>query len=472
MTSVDLAKPLSSFLHRVSISFSGELLRAAEELRFPAHDRGTLVGSMMASRVWSSAEARELLDALLSLAELAKYFDHTTAGVTELRASISSVVRAFATANETPEQFSAKRAEAMLRSMSEENRNVAGFGIIYGITAPAPADLGYGLGVDPGVETMLESFTRQSFLRPSELVKMRSGYGCLFVAHHVVSRGEMGHLAATSALAWIPVAFLRLCQAIWLATGKQPVVGDVFAIETCPYPSVPFTHIHAGLQPSLTVDNALLSNEFIESTREMLRRLNCFWSDESAKLERETELSIRLVLSHAEVIRDSKDTLITALLVHVALDALLMSTEDDDSRLGPRVAWLIGLDSNERRKLRRFLADLRDLRGKIAHGNEPSLQTLSRLVDEPLSADDFSVYFSWAGRASGQLLDRRNREILRRCISCVLHWGIVISADGQCSQSLTRRELIQKIESADQGDLTDQRLFEDAAKLLFSSPTL
>jgi len=95
-----------------------------------------------------------------------------------------------------------------------------------------------------------------------------------------------------------------------------------------------------------------------------------------------------------------------ALLTYVAIEALLLYPEDKASRLTARVAWLIGVNEADRKSYRQFMDAFGRLRGTVGHGNAPSLDVVSRLLD--LSASDpRRAHAHRVARFCNRRLDRR-----------------------------------------------------------------
>ncbi|MBI2913823.1 MAG: hypothetical protein HYY03_07875 [Chloroflexi bacterium] len=327
------------------------------------------------------------------------------------------------------------------------------------------------MAIDPDTDRLIRWLLQQGHITELDIMKLPKGYSCVFVAGSSISRDHFGPFAATTASAWPLIAFHRLRQAIWLASGIMPVTGDSYVTELSVYPVTDFWRIPVGLQ-TYPSDVVQLSDAQINLLARVAAQLDYVMGGR-ASMDRETEVQIRLALSHADVVQSVKDNLVAALLEYIVIDALLLRKEDHESRLAPRVAWLIGADVSARRSAKKLVQAFGRLRDGVAHGSPPPLEVLSAVVGRKVAPHEFDVYFSWSGHEAGSLLDRQCRELMRRALLCFLNLALIVGSDGNVTPALTRGMIIDTLENADKdGPRTHsarQQLQENARSVLIES---
>ncbi|MDK1046430.1 MAG: hypothetical protein QGM45_12205 [Anaerolineales bacterium] len=469
LRSDDLVIPLSAFLSRAAEIFNGDLQRAADHVHYPTGPESTLVGSSMGRAVWDSQEGKQLVSLLLSDAALRKWFGGREIRLAELRAILASVIRSWAASNQSESDYAGLHAANVLQALTRKEWSCWAIGVGYGVTVKNRVDLPGSYAIDPDVVRALANVVANDALTEVHLMRMNKGFGCLFLYGASASRDMFGPYAASTAMAWGRVAFERLKKSVWLASSIFPVVGDFFVTDVSPYPVVPVRHFPAPVQSYPTTVKALDERE-LDLLGTTILRLD-FMQERASALDRETELQLRLALSHVDAVFQLADSLLAALLIYVALEAILLYEEDDDSRLGPRVAWLIGIGVEDRKSLSRLVTAYREVRGDLAHGKPPRSADLTRVLGRNVSPDEVDAYFTWSGHETGQLFENRCRELLRKVLLSFLNLALNIGPGDTVSLALTRQQIIERLDAARRGGRgaeAARNLFEDNSRSLFA----
>lgn len=447
---MQLAEALVPFLVEVAAAFGGDLATAADHLRYPDEPALTLTGSPLGSDVWSSKTAQQLLEFLIEDPKLGEWFGRGgPLSTLELRSVLASVVASWAASGESAEVYASRHAKDILDALKEDPRSCWAVGLVYAIGVERRIDLPYGLAIEPRAETFLRNLLARGVLPEKEFMKAPKGYTCLFLQGASVSRTDWGSLAATTAAVWGHVAFQRLSTAVWLISGVHPVIGDLFVMELSAYPVTPFQHFPRPLQTYPRTPATILGERHVARLRSAVAQLEYVWSAPK-DIDEKTDLQLRLALSHAEAVLRTQDSLLASLLSFVAIEGLLLYEKEDASRLGPRVAWLVGVDDDNRKTIRGFMEAFGRLRGEVAHGNPPKLDTLSKLVGRQLSGDEVDVYFSWSGREAGQTLEQRCTDVLRKVLLAFLNLALTVRPDDTVSSGPARKQIIEMLEAAAQ----------------------
>lgn len=465
----DIATPLAAFLAQAGKIFVGDLERAADHVHYAASQQGTLVGSVPGRAVWESQEGRNLRSLLLSDPALGVWFGGGDVRQGELRAILASVIRSWGGSNRSAVDYALEHAGDVLQALRKEEWSCWSIGVAYGVAVHKRVDLPMSYSIDPSVDNALANLVANDALAEQHVMRMSKGFGCLFLYGASASRNMFGPYAGTTAMAWGRVAFEKLKKCVWLASGVLPVIGDWFVTDVSPYPIVPFRHFTAPVQNYPTTAEILEERE-LDLLGQTILRLECM-QEGVVTLDPETELRLRLALSHVDTVFRLADPLLTALLVHVALEGLLLDDGDEKSRLGPRLSWLIGRDTEERRAVRRFVSSYGEVRGALGHGKPPDHGHLGRMIGRPVSQDEVDVHFSWAGHEAGRVLEARCTEILRRALFSFLAITIEILPGKQARAALTRSAVIDGIEAVaanDPASAATQVQLESNAVALFA----
>jgi len=462
----DIVTPLAAFLAKAGMIFAGDLERAADHVHYPADPNTTLVGSVLGQAMWESAEGKQLISLLLTDPILNAWFGGQHVNLVELQAILASAIRSWAASNQSADEFSRHQAQNVLQALKRPDWPCWTIGVAYGVTAGQRLDLPRSYSIDPDVDRALSNAAANGAVTELHLARMNKGFGCLFLYGASADREMFGPFAATTAMAWGQVAFETLKKAIWLASGVSPVVGDVLVTDASSYPVVPLRHLPAPLQTYPVTPRPLDEGE-VALLATCLLRIE-FVREDGPEMDPETELQLRLALSHVDTILRLADRLVAALLVYVALEGLLLNADDDESRLGQRVAWLVGVDTGERRSLRRLMSAYRELRGNLAHGKRPRLQDLETMLGRKVSPDEVHAYFTWSGHETGELLKERCRELLRKVLLSFLTLVTNVESSEAVSVAATRRETIETLEAAIHRHEPARKLLEDNARALFA----
>jgi hypothetical protein len=148
----------------------------------------------------------------------------------------------------------------------------------------------------------------------------------------------------------------------------------------------------------------------------------------------------------------SLDTLFILFLCYSALEGMLLLQGDDDSRLGPRVARLIGRDDQDRRDVRRILRIWRELRGSAAHGRRAQLSDIVRFIGrEPDSVGDLGGMSMLDTREWEEAARIRAFQLARRTYLGMLF--SLINVEGETiKEGATRTSVVRLLELAEGND--------------------
>lgn len=184
--------------------------------------------------------------------------------------------------------------------------------------------------------------------------------------------------------------------------------------------------------------------------------------------DNETAETLWTVLLYVPFALRSADARMTTLLSYAAMEGLLLRSDDDDSRLGPRISWLLGRTEPERRKVRRLVQNLIPIRGAFAHGDVLDLDAVSTLVGRDLRHAD-----PWRVRKEIQdELRTISLGLLRRTLMAFLWLALETSDPSEGSSApvlqavLTRGEIIDTLEGAAGGDVGASALLEERIPVL------
>jgi len=361
---------------------------------------------------------------------------------------LASVVESWSTSGIDNLTYARTYAHSILDVLRQGNPACVGIELSHKLSLVSEnRELRFGLGIARLQDTALMNLLRQGHLSAEDILRMPKQQGCLLMSHNSVSRDEFGPLAAWTAAGMALVRLEHLRQAIWLATGFLPSKGDIFIFEQSAYPAVPTQRIRAPLK-SIASGDRVLTDEDCDRLAGTLLPLGIIWGDLQQQLERRTDLALRLALSSRHTLLESPDDLLVALLAYISIEGLLLNKEDDDSRLDDRVAYLIGATDHERRDIRKFMSAYRSLRGYVAHGEPANLDDLSKIVGKPVSAQEFSAYFSWAGHQLGKTIRQKCLETLRKVLLACLCLATKPEQGPSVSPHMTRKEIIELTEIA------------------------
>lgn len=159
-------------------------------------------------------------------------------------------------------------------------------------------------------------------------------------------------------------------------------------------------------------------------------------------------------LSYIQASLESHDHVMTVLLMYSALEGMLLNRETDGNQIGPRIASLIGTSDENCRTISKFVNDLRELRGNVAHGRRPCATSVSNVLGQAITDAELANNLPCLDYKLGMQLRHRCMDLLRRVFLAVL-W-LVIDAKPSSLPSLpsgpqpelTRAEALETLEDA------------------------
>ncbi len=444
-----------------------DLNTAPWHLGFPA-GRAAVIGSDLGRQVWESREGSQLLEYLLGDDTLGRWFSPPPdSAPIELQFMLASVVDRWAASGESAEEFVTTYALEILDTLREPNPVCAGLALAHGLVVDGPVEFPYGLAVAPATPEQLHSLPASVRLSPVDVIRLPRQPAAFLISSTAASRAEFGPFAATTALASARINVERLRTAIWVATGVLPGRGHTFLWHSSPYPAGPFERIPAlpeqrwGRDPresgAAPVDGSLVW--------QVVARLGVIWGAAEAIIDDETDRALWIANGvYLPPVLESADARTTVLLSYAAIDGLLRNEDDDDSRLIPRVAWLIGASVEDRRSMQKLLDRLQKIRGPVAHGRAPRLADASAAIGQRISADELSARGLFATDDLERTLRTRCLDLFRRVFVAYL-WLVIDAEVDPTNRSrpvlqagLPRKEILSLLERAARNDAAAQTL--------------
>jgi hypothetical protein len=466
LDAVGLAPRLGAFLDSVR-RLIPNLGSAPWHLGFPA-GRGTVIGSELGQQVWEEPEAVELMEYLLADETLRAWFSPPPGfAPVELQFILASVVDRYAASHRPAGEFAAASAAEILEAMHHPNPACVGFALAHGVAVERYVELPYGLAVAPATQEQLRSLPARTGISQIDAMRLPGQPAMFLICSTAASRADFGAFAAMTALGFARIGLEHLRTAIWLATAVMPGRSDTFLWHNSPYPAAPFERIPAlpeqrfvrGSTPHgqvTTIDGSLLW--------QAVARLGIIWNEAEGVIDSETMLSLWVAQTYVSPALEWADAFMTLLMSYATIDGLLLRKNDDDSRLGHRVAWLIGASDHDRRQIRKFITGLRELRGDIAHGERPDLLRLSTVLGRQVSEDELSDRFPILRTELQSLLRQRCLGLLRRVLVAYLWLVVDAVVDPEnplrpgLQAGVTRGAILDLLESASKNDSAAQRL--------------
>lgn len=456
---------LSAFLRSVE-RIVPNAQAAAHHLGYPAGS-GTLVGSEIGRGLWLSPEARDLVSYLFKDPTLADWFrPPPDIKFWDLRFFLASVVERSGLSGEAVDEFGAGHAEEILEALF--NPAIVGTTILisYGLGVREQIDLPYGLGVAPAIPEALQRLMRDV---PADLLRMPREPTSLLMACTSGTRTEMGPLAGLHAMTSYPMVE-QLRHAVWLATGVRLGKGHTLSFQNSRYPFFPLMRTPPRPEEQMVVrcDPAEAQSIDPQVLWGVVARVVSASGMGERVADDETAESLWTVLLYVHPALNSLDARMTTLLSYAAMEGLVLRSQDDDSRLGPRISWLLGRTDLERRRVRQLVQRLTPIRGAFAHGDVLDLDDVSVLVGRDLRQAD-----PWRVRSEIQEeLRTISLGLLRRTLMAFL-W-LALETNGPVEGSLapvlrlalTRGEIIDALERAACADLNASMLLDERISVL------
>jgi hypothetical protein len=452
----DIAEALAQFLQKADQLGNGNPPGFAD-VAFPAGS-GTSIGSPIGRELWASDEGQQLIGALLQHPVLTSWAKAPPAPeFTELRRAVATVTDAWSHSNDSPKDFVNSHFAGMMNWLTDPNPVCHGLLIIQGVTTSKPITLLEGLQLLPAEAEHLHSLPDQLPISRKEIFRLPDRPTLLAVCTVQSDRSAWGAFATVTAMGFCRVRLRGLREIIWLATGSHPVLCDEFHWEQSPFSSSSLDHFPAV--PEVRYRQVRGFGEILEEdVVDVHLRKWAFFGSPAQPFEESTWLALWMCESYIHAILDQADPLFATLMGYAALDGLLRNPGDDYGVLGPRVAALIGQSDSDRRVIRRFLKELREIRGAAAHGRRPLLVNVARAYGRVLTESDIQANpLGIRGDVYTELEDRL-LSILRRSMLAYL-WLAVPTAKWDLKSEppsiqtgLTRQEMLDLADAARRND--------------------
>lgn len=440
---------LLAFLRMVD-NVGQEKKLVAEHLRYPAFEFSTLSGSDFGRSIWESAEARNVVERLLEDNDLHRWFapdsgPNPQTRLNELRAHIASLVGRWSEVDFTPEKATDSWANSLLDALRNPEPVCSRVRILYGVQVSERIDLGGGLALETASLDGLRNFLRQTGAIARDEFRIPSQPATVVLATASSKREEFGAFAATMANGWADVLADNVRRSLWMATGIIPRMGDSYVFDHSEFPVSPSERLPASVRETHPGDSSSLTSAVNPQVlREIHSRLECLL------LGKDPFLPLGAANTFIDPVLTSTDEVIRLLLAYAGCDGLLLRKEDDDTRLGLRLAFLIGADVEEERRLRRTVNIWRDLRGLAAHGQRPSVEQIAGFLEQTIDPSEWGESLLGSDeikRAAG----KRALALLRRVFLGMLFCMVDLSQDGVVP-ALSREAVLKLLEQAAAGD--------------------
>ena len=229
---------------------------------------------------------------------------------------------------------------------------------------------------------------------------------------------------------------------MWLTTGRRPDAIVRLDREVATFPAFPPEQKgRVELDPltSLTTP-AILAD--CERVQQMFMRLqNREWMGiESTDFDESTSVSLRAALYLLDASTLSVEAGQVLGQAYGLIQGLLTSPTDEDTLASARAAALLGSTVGSRRRIRRAVAAIREIRNAAAHGRRPTWSQAAaaagaRAQNQP---DQYAVM-----QVEREMI-RRARELMQMCFGAVLWLAAQPSADlgMACTPAMTKARLL------------------------------
>lgn len=438
-----------------------DLNAAPHHVGFPAGST-TLMGSELGRQVWLSSQAERLVSFLLQDSTLSDWFQPPPESkLVPLRFFFGSVVARRAQYDIPIAEFVATEGQAILEALLAPELVATGVLVAYGLETTRQINLPYGLLISPATPAAIARLMADV---PADLLRMPQQPTVLLVSFTKAAKAEWAGYATAAATSSAYTRLEGLRHAVWLATGRRLGRGHTIVFEPTDYPSVPQLRVppRPEQQMVITCDQEERSEIDAKLLWEIIARLGSIWGRVDRVADQETHQALRIAEQYLPIALESPDARITTLLSYAALDGLLLRTTDDDSRLGPRVAWLVGHTVAERKWIRRLLQYLYEIRGAFAHGEVVEVSRISAMVERELDRGDPLL----TQQEIQKELRLTSLGLLRRVLTAFLWLAFRVHepsdpvAIPDVQPDLTRGEILDLLESAEANDCRSQAFLE------------
>ncbi len=442
---------LAVFLEFID-SVGADKAQISEQLRFPAFDFSTLVGSQEGRRLWEHPSAQSLIDVLLEDPELNRWFSPAVGGpnpevrLNELRSQIASLVAVWNGHQFSGPQVAEACAARLLACIKNPAPTCSRFRILYGVSIAAPTELPSGTIVEPLSAQRVMEILANSGANEREVLKIPRHPAVIVGATSQATRAELGAFAATTANVGAEIMLENTRWDLWLATGTLPRLGDAIVYEPSEFPVTLHERVPSsqrelfalrGANQEAQVELEILTN--IAKRMEVLRGPADEFSPDVI-----SPLWIANTFIHSAV--DAGDGFMAVLLAYAGCEGLLIRRDDNDSRFGPRLAALTS-DEADARRIRRVAARWMELRGFGAHGQRPPIEAVGAFLERTISPEDLGPY-GFGVQTIREAGRDRAAALLRRTFLAMLYCCVDLDAGGRPVPSLDREAVVDLLDRA------------------------
>lgn len=327
--------------------------------------------------------------------------------------------------------------------------------VLFGVTADSPIALPYDFRIAPATQNDLGGLISAANGHEVDILRIPARPAILAAIRLRVSRQAFGGIAGMTAIV-LPVAMLEGIRFIlWLATGVFCGKGDCYISEESRFPVARLERRSASVGemfPSGS-ENPMAHIDANVLYQIVLRHEGAVKGLADAQLVDDIVVPLWTASTFLDAAVRSPDKLLVQFLCYSALEGMMTAKREDESRLGRRVARLIGRDTSERRRIRTIVGIWRRLRGSAAHGRRGEARDLLEFtgsrgdaVDNELATIDELEFRQREEAARGLALG-----ISRRAYLTMLHLLTGVSGD-VIAAGMTRNQVIDLLESAERNN--------------------
>lgn len=441
-----LADTLAEFLTTVgSVARERELLPDA--LRFPRGGTPVFRGSDMGAELWSTPAGAVLLNLASRDPAILAAFGGNWDPVHEARLILAGVVQRWRASGTDPVEFASSVEGAVWDSLRRSETVAIAVAVAEGLIAPPGGlELPYSRRIDPPNEEFMRAVFPGAW--PEYRIRLPAGPFVLLGAR-VSARRDLFSGMVTTAFARIKTHSIR--NAIWLATGVLPRLGDTVIVEEHTFPLSQPHHVDPE-PPSLRTGPPVDLEPFRNELAALAPRLGALDGDntEPPSLDADTETTLRTVRAQADALIHTSDSVLSLLLAFAAAEGSLTELGESSNAAHGRYGILCGSDSKEQRRLREIFEALDPVRDAAAHGARPTSDQIGRLTGGSAAAAGRSRSAAWfplPWDSSEEVTRELALDIMRRLYRAWLLAAMRIE-DGRVVPGLTRDQLIELLRGA------------------------
>ena len=423
-------------------------------LRYPSAS-GTLAGSAPGRQLWDSPEGSALISCLLEDERLRKWFaPPPETRLNELHSRVASLVDRWVKEDSNP-NTTAILAREFAETMHEPAVVAAAVQVFFGLTTDSLVVLPYDFRIAPATQEQLGALLFMAGGREVDVLRIPARPAIAAMVHIQIPREQFGATAGITAVALPTAMFEGLRFVLWLATGVYCGKGDYYVSEESPFPIADFERQTASVgemfsgglgNPTAEMDVPLLSEVMLRHEGGVKGRIDIHLSDDILR-------PLWTASTFLDAALRSLDTLFVLFLCYSALEGMMLLEGDDGSRLGPRIARLVGRDVQERKDIRRILGVWRTLRGSAAHGKRAKLSDLTRFLGREREVEgDLREMTDLKARQWEEEARTRALELARRTYLGMLYPLVRVEAE-TVKEGMTRSSVVQLLESAERNDM-------------------